>query len=242
MARAPELLRVFRELTARAPDELTALFSFMLAPPAPFVPPALHGAPVAAIVVCWCGDPARGAEVLAPLRAFGPPAADAIGEMPYVALQSMLDAGAPRGMRYYMKGAFFDTLSDDALDALARVAAQPSSPLSQVHLHHLGGAVARVDAQATPYGHRRAGYALNIIAGWPGGPGDAHLAWARGVYDAANPFTNGASYVNFLGDEGDARIASAYGETNFARLQELKRKYDPQNVFRYNQNIPITGS
>jgi FAD/FMN-containing dehydrogenase len=241
MARAAELLRFFRAQTDHAPDELTAMFAFTLAPPAPFVPPALHGQPVAAIVLCWCGDPGRGAEVLAPLRAFGPPAADAIGEMPYVALQSMLDPGAPRGMHYYMKGAFFDTLTDDAIDALAGAAAQPSSPLSQVHLHHLGGAVARVDGQATPYGHRRARFALNIIAGWPDAGGrDAHTGWARGVYDAASRFSNGAAYVNFLGDEGDARVASAYGEANFARLKELKRKYDPKNVFRFNQNIPTS--
>ena len=123
-ARAVEMLRFFREQTALAPDELTALFAFLLAPPAPFIPPAFHGAPMAAIVLCWCGDPARGAEVLAPLRAFGPPVVDAIGEMPYVALQSMLDAGAPRGMRYYMKSAYYDALSDAAIDALAAAAQQ----------------------------------------------------------------------------------------------------------------------
>jgi FAD/FMN-containing dehydrogenase len=241
VARAGELLRFFRELTEGAPEELTALFAFMLAPPAPFVPPAMHGAPLAAIVVCWCGDPVRGAEVLAPVRAFGPPAIDLIGEMPYVALQSMLDPGAPRGMRYYMKGAFYDALSDGAIDALVGAAAQPSSLLSAVHLHHLGGAVARVDSSATPYGHRGAKYALNIIAGWPEGGGESHIGWARGVYDAAASFSNGAGYVNFLGDEGEARIASAYGQANFARLKELKRTYDPKNVFRYNQNIPTTA-
>jgi len=184
------------------------------------------------IVLCWCGDPARGAEVVAPLRAFGPPVVDAIGEMPYVALQSMLDAGAPRGLRYYMKSAYYDVLSDAAIDALAAAAQEPSSPFSQVHLHHLGGAVARVDGHATPYGHRRAPYVLNVIAGWQDAANsDSHIGWARRVFDAAARYGNGAAYVNFLGDEGNARIASAYGNQNFPRLQQLKCLYDPDNVF-----------
>jgi len=242
-ARAPEVLREFRAQCAKAPDELTMLFAFTLAPPAPFVPPSLVGAPMAAVLVCWCGDAARGAEALAPLRAFGPPAIDAIGEMPYVAWQSMLDHGAPRGMRYYMKSAYLDELSDGAIDALARAGAQPSSPLSQMHLHHLGGAVARVADSATPYGQRRAAYALNVIAGWPdAASSDQHIGWARNICDAAAPFSNGAAYVNFLGDEGGRRIEAAYGAENFRRLCALKRKYDPTNVFRYNQNIPVTGS
>jgi FAD/FMN-containing dehydrogenase len=240
-ARAREMLRFFREQTAEAPDELTALFAFLVAPPAPFIPSALHGAPMCAIVLCWCGDRARGAEVLAPWRAFGPPAVDAVAEMPYVALQSMLDPGAPRGMRYYMKSAFYDVLSDAAIDALACAAQEPSSPLSQVHLHHLGGAIARIESHATPYGHRTAAYVLNVIAGWPDAAGsDAHIGWARGVYSAGAAYANGAAYVNFLGDEGDARVASAYGEDNFARLRRLKDVYDPKNVFRYNQNVPAT--
>ena len=151
VARAREMLHVFREQTMVAPDELTALFAFLLAPPAPFIPSEFHGAPMAAIVLCWCGDPAYGAEAVAPLRAFGAPVVDAIAEMPYVALQSMLDGGAPPGMRYYMKSAYYDSLSDAAIDALAATAGGPDSPLSQVHLHHLGGAVARVDDHATPY-------------------------------------------------------------------------------------------
>jgi FAD/FMN-containing dehydrogenase len=239
-ARAKEMLRFFREQTAHAPDELTALFAFLLAPPAPFIPQTLHGAPMCAIVLCWCGDPARGAETLAPLRAFGPPAVDAIAEMPYVVLQAMLDAGAPRGMRYFMKSAYYDTLSDAAIDALAGAAQHPSSPFSQVHLHHLGGAIARIDSDATPYGHRRAAYALNVIAGWSdAASGDAHVAWARAVHSAGAVYGNGAAYVNFLGDEGAARIASAYGDENFARLRRIKARYDPANVFRYNQNIPV---
>jgi FAD/FMN-containing dehydrogenase len=237
-ARAGAMLRFFREITAEAPDELTALFAFLIAPPAPFIAPHLQGTPMAAIVLCWAGDPARGVEVLRPLRTFGPPAVDAIAEMPYVALQSMLDPGAAPGLHYYMKAAYFDALGDDAIDTLVAHASHPASPLSQVHLHHLGGAVARVADAATAYRHRRAPYLLNIIAGWPDPvASETHVGWARAIYDAAAVHSNGASYVNFLGEEGDARVASAYGAENFARLQEIKRSYDPTNVFRHNQNI-----
>jgi FAD/FMN-containing dehydrogenase len=235
--RAPELLRFFREQTAKAPDELTMLFAFVVAPPAPFVPESLHGTPMVAVLLCWCGDRTRGMEAVAPLREFGPPAVDAIGEMPYVALQSMLDDGAPHGMRYYMKSAYFDALSDDAIAALAQ-AVRPNSPLSQVHLHHLGGAVARVGNEATPYGHRQAAYVLNIIAAWPDPEStDAHVGWARSIYDTVAPHASGAAYVNFLGEEGESQVASAYGERNYRRLQQIKRRYDPGNMFRYNQNI-----
>ena len=155
----------------------------------------------------------------------------------------MLDAGAPRGMRYYMKSAYYDALSDAAIDALAargartELAAQPGAPAPP---RRRGRARRRSTRRRTAIA--RAAYALNIIAGWPdAASSDAHIGWARGVYDAAGPLHgNGAAYVNFLGDEGDARVASAYGEANFARLKELKRMYDPTNVFRYNQNIPTT--
>jgi FAD/FMN-containing dehydrogenase len=242
-ARAREMLRFFREQTATASDELTALFAFLVAPPAPFIPPALHGTSMCAIVLCWCGDLTHGTGVLAPWRAYGPPAIDAVAEMPYTVLQSMLDPGAPRAMRYYMKSAYYDTLSDAAIDALAAAGRQPSSPLSQVHVHHLGGAIARIDDHATPYGHRKAQYVLNVVASWPDATSDAvHIAWARDVYAAGDAHANGAAYVNFLGDEGEARIASAYGEENFARLRQVKGVYDPENVFRFNQNIPAARS
>ena len=143
-------------------------------------------------------------------------------------------------MRYHMRSAYYDTLSAEAIEALADDAREPSSPLSQVHLHHLGGAVAAVDDQATAYGHRRAAYVVNVIAGWPDkASSDRHIGWSRRVFAAATAHGNGAAYVNFLGDEGPVRIATAYGAANFARLQRLKQRYDPANIFRYNQNIPV---
>jgi FAD/FMN-containing dehydrogenase len=239
-SRAGAILRFFRELTATAPDDLTALFAFMTAPPAPFIPDHLQGAPIVGIVVCWTGDVTQGAEALRPLRMFGPPAVDLITEMPYVALQSMLDSGAAPGQRNFMKAAYFDQLSETAIDTLVERAVWPTSPLTQVHLHHLGGAVARIEPRATPYGQRRASYVMNVIATWTDpAESDSHIAWARALYAAMAPHSNGAAYINFLGEEGDARVLSAYGAENFARLAEAKRQYDPANVFRFNQNIRV---
>jgi FAD/FMN-containing dehydrogenase len=236
-ARAGAMLRFFREITAEAADDLTALFSFLTAPPAPFIPAHLQGKPMVAIVVCWSGDLERGAAALRPVRSFGPPAVDAIAEMPYVALQSMLDPGAPHGWQYYMKAAYFDELTDATIDGLVEHAAAATSPLTQVHVHHLGGAVARVDSRATAYRPRRAAYLVNVPTAWlDAGTSDVHVAWARALYDAIAGQSNGAAYVNFLGEEGDARVRSAYGD-NYARLAQIKRAYDPHNVFRHNQNI-----
>jgi FAD/FMN-containing dehydrogenase len=141
-----------------------------------------------------------------------------------------------------MKAAYFDQLSETAIDALVERAARATSPLTQVHLHHLGGAIARVDPRATAYGQRHANYVLNVISTWTDpAESDSHIAWARGLHDAMARHSTGAAYINFLGDEGDARVHSAYGAANFARLADAKRAYDPANVFRFNQNIRVAG-
>jgi FAD/FMN-containing dehydrogenase len=237
-ALAGAALRHFRDVAASVPDELTTLFAFLTAPPAPFVPPGLQGKPAVAIVVCYCGDRATGSGAIAPIRAFGPPAADAIGEMPYTALQSMLDAGAPSGLRNYWKSTFVETLSDAAIDTMVERASRIASPMSQVHLHHMGGAVARVPSEASAFAHRSASFVLNVVAMW-GDPGEDadNIGWARSFAAAMEPFSRGCVYVNFLGDEGDERIRAAYGEETYARLVDVKSAYDPDNVFRLNQNI-----
>lgn len=239
-SRANAMLRFYRELTATAPDELTTIFAFLTAPPESFIPEHMRGTPAVAIVVCYAGDLVRGLEVVRPLKTFGPPAVDAIAEMPYVALQSMLDPGAPHGMCYHMKSIQFDTLTDAALDTIVEGAKNATSPFTQVHLHHLGGAVARVADDSTSYPHRGAAFTMNVIPAWPDRESTAgHVAWARTLFDAAAKHANGGVYVNFLGDEGQDRVRAAYGEKKFARLVEIKRRYDPTNVFRFNQNIKV---
>jgi len=196
------------------------------------------GAAAVAIVLCYAGDPAEGERVVKPIKGWDAGGVDLIGPMPYTALQSMLDASAPAGCMNYWKSAYLDDLSDGAIDAILEHTQTMDAPLAQVHVHHMGGAVARVPSEATAFAHRRSRFAVNIVAMWTD-PADneANVAWARAFSDALQPHANGGVYVNFLGDEGEARVKAAYGERTYVRLQRIKARYDPQNVFRLNQNI-----
>jgi FAD/FMN-containing dehydrogenase len=238
LARAGEVARAYRALAASASDDLTTVLAFLTAPPAPFVPEALRGRKIVAVVACHLGDAAAAERELAPLRALIP-ALDTVGPMPYVALQRMLDAGAPPGLGHHWKAEYLAGLDDAALDALAAAAAALPTPLSQIHVHHLEGAVARVPDDATAFGHRGAGFALNVLGTWEDErDGAASAAWARATAAALAGAATGGVYVNFLGEEDQHRVASAHGARNFERLRELKRRYDPENFFRGNANIP----
>jgi FAD/FMN-containing dehydrogenase len=239
-ARAGAVLRYFRELTDSAPDELTLLFAFVTAPPAPFVPEHLRHKPVVAIALCYAGDLAEGERWVRPIRSFGAPAVDLVSPMPYPALQSMQDASAPAGLQHYWKASYLSGLSDAAIDVIVEHASRMRFPFSQVHLHHMGGAVARVSPDATAFAHRDAAFALNVIATWAepsAAEEQEHTRWAREFADAVVPHSSGGVYVNFLGDEGEERIRAAYGAKTYARLVEVKTEYDSANVFHLNQNI-----
>jgi hypothetical protein len=153
-------------------------------------------------------------------------------------MQSLLDALWGRGAHNYMSSAFVDEMSDEAVSAaVARHSAVPS-PHSEIHLQHFGGAVARVDDDATAFGNRSAQYILNVIARSPSAEGfDGNVDWARGTTEALAPVSRNAAYVNFMGDAGDKRLRSSYGDAKYERLVALKRRYDPTNLFRLNQNI-----
>ena len=236
--RAKAILSYFRQICESAPDELTPMVAFLTAPPAPFVPEPLRLKPVVAIVLCYTGDLAEGERVVRPIKSYGPPAADLIGPMPYLALQSMLDAGAPAGMQNYWKASYLAGLSDTAIGVIIDHAARARSPLSQVHLQLIGGAVARVPADATAYAHRDAAFAMNIVGSWPDpAENELHKRWAREFAAAMAPHATGGVYVNFLGNEGEERVRAAYGEKTYARLAEVKQKFDPENAFRLNQNV-----
>ena len=237
---APALLRFLREFVTHAPDELTCLAVFMTAPPAPFVPDALHFKPAIAIALCYVGDAGAGERVLQSLRAFGTPAADLIGPMPYTALQTMFDETAPSGLQNYWKSTFLESLSDDAIDVLVSQAARMRSPMSALHVHHLQGAVSRVATEATAFGHRDAAFVLNIVGTWPD-PADteANVDWVRVTYERITSNHGAAPYINFMGEEANDRVRAAYTSDNYGRLMELKRRYDPHNLFRLNQNIRV---
>ncbi len=237
LERGKEVLTVFRDWAADAPDEASMLAAIITGPPEPFVPPELVGQKAVAILGCWCGDLDAGAEAIQPLRALGP-SADVFAPMPYVSLQGMLDGGAGPGLRNYFRGGFVDDLDDAIIDiALAHGAHMPS-PMSQIHFHQMGGAVGRVLPGATAFSGRNAGYTYNIIATWTDPAEDAqHIEVNHDLAAALAPLSSGGAYVNFAGDADAGRVRSLYGDELYDRLARLKREYDPTNLFSRNQNV-----
>ena len=239
MAKAPELLRFYRDFVASAPDEFGAVFALRLAPPAPFLPEDIHGKPIAGVFVCYAGPLEEGERVLRPLREFGSPVADAVAPKPFTAHQAMLDPMQPPGRNYYWKSDDLPDLSDDTIDTIVARSEAITSPHTIVAMFRVGGAVGRVPEDATAYSHRNAAHALNCNAAWVDGDPGPHIEWARNFSTAIQPFSAGV-YVNFLGDEGEERAKAAYGAKKYDRLVALKNKYDPTNFFRVNQNIKPT--
>ncbi len=238
-AMARDLLRFWRDFMLAAPDEVGSGMAFITAPPEEFVPAPVRGQPVVGVILCYAGDPDEGEKVLRPLREFGPPPMDMIDRMPYVAVQQLIDAPNPKGLLNYWTGDFYAELPDDAVDMLVGHATKPVSPMSQMILLAGGGALSRVDDDATAFGQRDAPFNMHYLSMWAD-PADteANIAYTRTFATAMKPWTTGRAYLNFLGDEGAGRVEAAYGPEKFAKLQALKAKWDPTNLFRHNQNIP----
>jgi FAD/FMN-containing dehydrogenase len=236
--RAEEILRFYREFVREAPDELTTLANLLTAPPAPFLPEEWHGKKLVALIGCYAGDVEDGAKAMQPLRDLGDPVADLIGPMPYVQMQGLIDALWPHGTKAYMKAGYLSELDDAAIEVAARYHQGATSPASEIHIHHFGGAVARVPEGETAYGERSAPFVLNALAvsHEPGGI-ESHVEWAQQLYAEMEPSLTGGAYINFLSAEGEERVRSAYGAEKYARLQALKDRYDPTNLFHLNQNV-----
>jgi berberine-like enzyme len=197
------------------------------------------GEAAVSVAVCDSGPIADGEPRLEALRQFGPPLSDTIRPMPYVDLQSMFDVGAPFGLGAFWKSCYLRELTGDAAETIAKHATRMTSPLSQVLVTHMQGAVSRVDPEATAFGHRDAPHVLEILAKWRMGEDPApHVEWAERFWDEMRPFSTGGVYVNFLGDEGPEQIRAAYTPGAYDRLVGLKGRYDPENFFSWNQNIP----
>ena len=235
--RGEEVLRRYRAWAAELPDEFSTLAGVVTAPPAPFVPQDLVGRKAVAIVGCWCGDPDAGEAALRPIRELKP-SADVFGPMAYPVLQGMLDEGAPPGRRSYTRSGYAAELGDGLIGAALEHGERMPSPFSQIHFHQMGGAVARVGEDDTAFGSRRAAYAYNVNSMWIDPSDDeVHEKANRELALALAPFSTGGVYVNFLGNEGDARIRAAYGDAKYERLARLKGRFDPHNLFKLNQNI-----
>jgi len=234
---APAVLRRVREVTPDAPDELGVALAMIPAPPLPMLPRDRVGKPAVALVLLWAGDPAEGERALAPLRDVGTPLADSIAVVPYVFVQSMLDGGAPKGRHYYWKSHRLPELSDAVIDVFIERLGAMTSPFAQINGWAMGGAVSRVDPDATAVGEREVGFDISFAIGWlPSDPDpERHRDWARTAWDALQPHSSGV-YANFISDEGEAGVEAAYGGRR-ARLGALKAAWDPENVFRMNANI-----
>jgi len=234
---AADLLRFHRAFTAEAPDALCCYAAIIGAPPAPFLPEEVHGTTVIVFALCYAGPVEEGKQAVQPLRNVGDPIADLIQPMPFTAVQQMFDADYAPGARNYWKTQLVDPLPDEALDLVVERADPLPTPETKIVLEHLGGAIARVDPDATAYRHRDAAFSLNIFPRWTDPEeDDTHIAWARAFLDALAPFATDGVGVNFLSREGHERVRAAYG-ANYDRLAKLKAKYDPTNFFRMNQNI-----
>jgi len=238
-AMAAPLVRFWRDFMLKAPEELGTGLAFITAPPEEFVPEPVRGHPVVGVIVCYSGDLDEGAKALAPLREFGPPGVDLVQPMPYVAVQQLIDPGNPKGMLNYWSGDFLAELPDEATEVLCSQATAPVSPLTQIIVIPGGGAVARIDEDATAFGQRTAPWNIHYLSMWADAADtEKNIAFTRSLSSAMKPWTTGRVYLNFIGDEGPGRVEAAFGPEKFARLQALKKTWDPENVFRHNQNIP----
>jgi len=228
--RAREVLHYYRDFVMGGlPDDLIVYASAITSP---------DGAPLIAIIPAYSGpNLAEGERVLAPLRAFGPPVADLVTRMPYVAMQRMFDAATPHGVRSYWKSTFLRSLPDDAIDTFVQCAAARTSHRTMVKLEHAHGAVARVAPGDTAFPARGYAFDLVVLGLWDDVKDDArNVTWTRDFYTAMRPWSASLAYVNALGEDDGARVREAYGD-NYDRLVEVKTKYDPANRFRRNQNI-----
>lgn len=234
---SPEVLRFYREWIATAPEELMTIVLHRKAPDADYVPEDLRGKLVVAVVCCYSGSVEDGEKVVRPLREFGSPVLDLCEPKTFLEHQSMFDPSFPHGRWYYMRSCDVDELSDEVIDITVEHSMRIRSPLTSFPIWQMGGAVSRVSDKETAFDGREAGHTFNITSMTASKEGFAEeREWARGFWEALAPYHRGV-YVNFLMDEGDDRVREAYGEAKFDRLRGLKRRYDPENVFRLNQNI-----
>ena len=235
--RAAEALRMYDQLLADGPDELTGVFAFFVVPPGPPFPEDLHLKTVCGIVWCYTGPPESADDVLAPARAFAPPVFELVGPMPFPMLQSMFDGLAAPGMHNYWRGEFLRELPDEAIAKHVEYGSTVPNVFSAVHLYPVDGIAGRIAPDATAWNYRDARWAEVVFTADPDPAAfDGLKRWVVESWELLHPFSMGGGYVNFLVDEGQARVEASYRD-NYERLAQIKRKYDPENLFRLSQNI-----
>ena len=232
-----DVMKWYRKFIVKAPRELNGFFAFLVVPPAPPFPEHLHNKKMCGIVWAYSGNVKKGPSVFKPIRKFKTPALDMVGPIPNPVLNSMFDALYPSGLQWYWKADFVKELSDEAIALHAEHGAKLPTLLSTMHMYPVDGAAGRVKNDATAWAYRDAKWS-SVIVGVDPDPAKKETItnWAREYWTALHPHSAGGAYVNFMMDEGEERVKATYGK-NYARLTKIKKKYDPNNVFRVNQNI-----
>ena len=231
------ILRFYRDYIADAPREMGVFPAFQIAPPLPFIPEDRHGDTFIALVGCWAGPVEQGEEMFKPFHDVAPVVAEFVGPAPYPALNSAFDALVPPGLQHYWKASFVKELTDDAI--AAHLEHGPKVPVvnSTVHIYPINGACHDVASDATAFAYRDANFATVIAGMWPDpSQNEANIKWVRDYYDATAPHSEDGGYINFMSDDDQGRIKANY-KGNYDRLVEVKRTYDPGNLFHLNQNI-----
>ncbi len=234
---AKSVLQQYREFVARAPDDLSVWTILRQAPPLPFLPEKLHGKEVVVLALLYAGDPNQGEALIGPLREFDTPVGEHVGVQPYTAWQQAFDPLLASGARNYWKSHNFSTLDDGLFDVAVDFIGKLPSPQCEIFFGALGGATTRPTPESTAYAHRDVQFVMNVHGRWEVPADDERcIGWARDFFNASAPFASGGVYVNFLTADESERVHAAYG-SNYDRLAQVKRKYDPDNLFRVNQNI-----
>ncbi len=236
-----EVMQWFRDFMQHAPEDLYGFFAILMVPPGPPFPEVLHLKKMCGVVWCYTGPEAGAEEVFQPIKEFGPPAMYGVQPMPYPALQGAFDALYPPGLQWYWKGDFVNELSDEAIALHVKHGYEMPTIHSTMHLYPIDGKAHQVGPDDTPWAFRKAKWS-KVIAGVDPDPAntEAISVWAKEYWEALHPHSAGGAYVNFMMEEGEDRVKATYG-SNYERLEAIKQKYDPRNLFRVNQNIKPAG-
>ena len=236
-SQAKQVLTKYREFVTSAPEELNVWVVLRKAPPLPFLPENVHGNEVVVLPIFYCGATAEAEKLIAPLRVFGEVLGEHIGVQPYIGWQKAFDASLTPSARNYWKSHNFTELADGALNSMIDFAGKLPSPHCEILIGLVAGAANRIAPNAMAYPHRDAKFVLNVHGRWDEAKEDQKcIGWAREFFNASAPYASAGAYVNFMTAEEGERVAVAYG-SNYDRLVEIKRRYDPENVFHLNQNV-----
>ena len=235
--RAGDVLRFYREFIQHAPEEFGGFPAWQIAPPLEFIPEERHGETFLAFIACWAGAPEEGEKIVQQLRDVAPVVAEHVGSMPYPALNSAFDGLYPPGLHHYWKANFVKELTDEAIEAHLEHGPSVPTVSSTMHIYPINGAVQRVAPDATAFAYRDATFATVIVGAWPDpADNDANVKWVKDYYAATAPLSEEGGYINFMAGDDQGRIRVNYGG-NYDRLVQVKRQYDPDNLFHLNQNI-----